>query len=197
MCVCDDGDVIAYTTRSFINGIREKANWTDLEHPPSPDIKPFFQRNVGLSAWGVAIHKRARVIAVSSNTHQITVFAFGLKRIEDTNARRTSDSDTEIDQEWYSERNEEDFQSLHVQNDDTQSGKIDRTKGDIEFTLDGHSTNIPNIAFCGPDTDPDGKYLASIDIDGEVCIWDVWARRLIRSHPSSERHSISLYSRIT
>lgn len=43
---------------------------------PSP--RHFFADNVGMSAWGLAIHKRDRLIAVSSNTQEVTVFAFAL-----------------------------------------------------------------------------------------------------------------------
>lgn len=42
------------------------------------DMKPFFQRNVGESAWGLAVHAEARIIAVSANTHAVTIFKFGL-----------------------------------------------------------------------------------------------------------------------
>lgn len=41
----------------------------------------FFHENVGISAWGLAIHERSRLIAVSSNRKEVTVFAFALDRL--------------------------------------------------------------------------------------------------------------------
>jgi WD40 repeat protein len=38
--------------------------------------------NVGLSAWGVALHKERRLLAVSANTRKITVFELAVGREE-------------------------------------------------------------------------------------------------------------------
>ncbi|KAF2840435.1 hypothetical protein M501DRAFT_1002788 [Patellaria atrata CBS 101060] len=69
LLACDDGDVIGYRTRDIQRAI-------DLGE--GYDLSPFFVRNVLRSAWGLAVHTTARKIAVSANTHEITVFAFGL-----------------------------------------------------------------------------------------------------------------------
>ena len=37
----------------------------------------FFHENVGKTAWGIAIHEKSRLIAVSSNLREVTVFCFG------------------------------------------------------------------------------------------------------------------------
>jgi len=37
----------------------------------------FFHENVGKTAWGLAIHEKSRLIAVSSNLREVTVFCFG------------------------------------------------------------------------------------------------------------------------
>lgn len=37
-------------------------------------LTSFFHENVGISAWGLAIHEKSRLIAVSSNLRQVTVF---------------------------------------------------------------------------------------------------------------------------
>ena len=55
----DDGDVCVWYTR-------------DLSRMALRD-------NVGRSAWGVTIHKERRLLAVSSNTHDITVFELGVR----------------------------------------------------------------------------------------------------------------------
>jgi hypothetical protein len=46
--------------------------------PRQPHPRHFFSENVGASAWGLAVHKKSRLIAVSSNSHEVTVFAFAL-----------------------------------------------------------------------------------------------------------------------
>lgn len=48
------------------------------------DFTSFFCENVGISAWGLAVHSASRLIAVSSNHHEITVFAFGLNPSAET-----------------------------------------------------------------------------------------------------------------
>jgi len=42
------------------------------------NFKRLFHENVGSSAWGLAIHSRSRLMAVSSNLKQVSVFAFGV-----------------------------------------------------------------------------------------------------------------------
>jgi WD40 repeat protein len=80
----DDGDVCVRYTR---------------------DLKRIALRyNVGLSAWGVALHKEKRLLAVSANTHKITVFELAVSR-EEQNAM----------DEWerrLEERNDEDAEAF-------------------------------------------------------------------------------------
>lgn len=45
----------------------------------------FFLENVGSSAWGLAIHQKSRLIAVSSNNHEVTVFVHGINKNEPCN----------------------------------------------------------------------------------------------------------------
>ena len=49
------------------------------------DLKRLFHENVGSSAWGLAIHSQSRLIAVSSNLKQVSVFAFGVTGSENPN----------------------------------------------------------------------------------------------------------------
>ncbi|KAF2085746.1 hypothetical protein K490DRAFT_67343 [Saccharata proteae CBS 121410] len=69
LIACDDGDAIAWRTDDIQNAVDRAAFCTQL----SP--RPIFLENVGASAWGLAIHKEARLIAVSCNKHVVTVFA--------------------------------------------------------------------------------------------------------------------------
>ena len=97
---CDDGDVIGYKTSVIyqVIGSREQlwrcqahqqkhrdhtglsSYYPNFHHNGVNDNLPeaFFHRNVGRSAWGLAVHEEARLIAVSANSHVITVFAFAL-----------------------------------------------------------------------------------------------------------------------
>lgn len=86
----DNGDVVAWYTQSIAHHI--ETNMSRSEERPQrnnerprdtlrrPYPKHFFADNVGISAWGLAIHKKSRLIAVSSNAHEITVFAFAINR---------------------------------------------------------------------------------------------------------------------
>jgi hypothetical protein len=76
--VRDDGDVDAFLIRHVVQAIERRASGTSLLSRYAEEIRPFFQRNVGKSAWGLAIHSEARVIAVSANTQNVTVFKLGL-----------------------------------------------------------------------------------------------------------------------
>lgn len=47
------------------------------------NLERFFHENVGCSVWGLAIHAQSRMIAVSSNLKQVTVFSFGAPSSEE------------------------------------------------------------------------------------------------------------------
>ncbi|KAJ0116002.1 hypothetical protein J7T55_004172 [Diaporthe amygdali] len=87
----DNGDVNAWYTATIAEHIRtpEPARkgrmdptkghgrrTDDIARQPRP--RHFFAENIGISAWGLAVHKKSRLIAVSSNGHEVTVFAFAL-----------------------------------------------------------------------------------------------------------------------
>ncbi|KAG6051301.1 hypothetical protein E4U39_001543 [Claviceps sp. Clav50 group G5] len=88
----DDGDVTAFYTKEIADYIRSRFNTTSgnimsregrNSSSPAPSRckvpTPFFKENIGRSAWGLAIHQQSRLIAVSSNRSEITVFAPALK----------------------------------------------------------------------------------------------------------------------
>ncbi|KAG6042477.1 hypothetical protein E4U17_001433 [Claviceps sp. LM77 group G4] len=90
--VHDDGDVTAFYTKEIADYIRSRFNTRsgntmsregrNLSSPAPSRCKvptPFFKENVGRSAWGLAIHQQSRLIAVSSDRSEITVFAPALK----------------------------------------------------------------------------------------------------------------------
>ncbi|MCJ1463321.1 hypothetical protein MMC07_001928 [Pseudocyphellaria aurata] len=181
---CDDGDVVAYTTRSIHDALeRNTLNEPSLQ---PTRIRTILLRNVGESAWGIAIHKAARLIAVSSNKHNITVFAFALCRESSPDAlHEVNEGDVlpEVDigfelDEWvrpfkYSET------------------LLRRSTRNFVIVLEGHAYNIPNIAFCNTDADPTGRYLVSTDIGGVTFVWDIWQRSVLADISAYERRGFN------
>lgn len=145
LATCDSGDVIGYHIRAI-----EKA----LPQSPSPVtdtnsqyfyrdrsrqlfISPFFHENVGLSAWGVDVHSAARLIAVSSNTHNIVIFSFALS------------SSVEGEMEMLDRVEPPD----HMQSFSRLSSKwtvrhdIRSRDRNLVWALLGHTDNIPHLSF--------------------------------------------------
>jgi hypothetical protein len=72
LAACDDGDVIVYRVEEILAALD---NPTDASRQP---IRVFLHRNVGASAWGIAVHREARLIAFGANTSMITIIALAL-----------------------------------------------------------------------------------------------------------------------
>lgn len=170
VAACDDGDVIAYSVRSIHNVIKMNHERKGAGLPQTVQLRTLLLSNVGASAWGLAVHRAARLLAVSSNSHCISVFAFSLhqkKSVENLRDKNVLPIDDFGDVFW--ERIDE--------------GKLspcDRSRN-LEIILQGHTTNIPNISFCNTEADRTGKFLTSTDINGRIFIWNIWTRRKIVS----------------
>ncbi|KAF7895708.1 uncharacterized protein EAF01_009670 [Botrytis porri] len=78
---CDDGDVTAYYTDLLAEELQQEVEST-ADSIPIASTQPFFLENVGISAWGIAIHQKSRLIAVSSNKQEVTVFIHGTSSSE-------------------------------------------------------------------------------------------------------------------
>ena len=170
---CDDGDIIAYTTRSIaVRLVDEESEAAKTSAPIQ--ITPWFHDNVSISAWGIALHTAARLIAISANNHEIIVFGFALHLSSDR-----SDDDSETDHAVCGERLAilRDYDNQYFHQPDRLL-PIDRTQN-IEIHLGGHLDNIPNISFSNTDGDRSGRYLTSIDILGYITVWDIWKQRVI------------------
>lgn len=177
---CDNGDVVAYTTRSIYDAIERDT----LNEPGAQSlrIRTILLRNVGESAWGLAVHKAARLIAVSSNAHNITVFAFALCREPSPDSLHESDEGGPLPAGKISLGLEEWVQPLVYS-----ESLLRRSTCNFVIVLEAHTYNIPSIAFCNTDADPTGRYLVSTDIGGLVFVWDIWQRRVlsdITAHPT-------------
>ncbi|CAG8433203.1 515_t:CDS:10 [Ambispora gerdemannii] len=98
------------------------------------------------STWGIAMHGPSRLLAVSANSHVITIYDLrdGLPEFVATTEEKDIDKD---------------INSVPNKNPLLLEPKI---------CLRGHDHNIPNIAFS-----PDGKFLVSCSIDNTCRIWNV------------------------
>lgn len=158
--VRDDGDVEVFLVRHIAHAIATLVNRHDISKDPVADnVKPLFLRNVGISAWGLAIHAEARIIAVSSNRHEVTIFRFGLvDEFDDIQIPRKQAKSTD---DGHSSRWDEERRADNV--DPRPERRTDVTRQ----VLNGEA-NIPHIAFCNTGDDPDGRWLLTTDISG-VC----------------------------
>ncbi|KAG8421203.1 hypothetical protein J3458_003099 [Metarhizium acridum] len=173
----DDGDVIAFYTKDVVEYIlakseipssatpkQRRASVSSLNAGNAP--KPFFHENVGISAWGLALHQKSRLIAVSSNRYEVTVFAPALA----TNGSRSS-------------RNCD----CEACCDGVESHVRRRARNwRIVVSLGPLADNIPNISFV------DDKYgyaekISAIDIKGAMWLADIWKafQAAIRVMPST------------
>lgn len=161
---CDDGEVYAYYTREIAEWISSQDR-SPLPHPSGPKrsrlppSKPpahFFRDNVGITAWGLAIHRKSRLIAVSSNRREVTVFAFALE--EHSKNRRRSSQGPEEDPL-------RDGPAAFVRR---------RSKNwRIVLALGHHANNVPNICFLD-DEEGEAEKVSAVDIDGFTWIADIW-----------------------
>lgn len=167
---CDDGDIISYSARSISLAIERVVPLAD----------PWFLRNVGASAWGLAIHKEARLLAVSSNTHRVDVFAPALWA---PGYREGCNHGEDPDGGYFREPSRRPAV-------DPWFSVVDWTPGNrydsTHISLLAHDANIPNIAFCNTDLDPEGRYLLSTDIDGYTFVWDIYRGVTVFSRQGGE-----------
>jgi hypothetical protein len=153
-------DVEVFLVRHIVHAISTRINRHDAsEDQVADNVKPLFLRNVGISAWGLAIHTEARIIAVSSNRHEVTIFRFGLvdefDEVETPRKQAKSTGDGQSSR-WDEERREDNVDSRPER------------KTDVTRQVLNGEANIPHIAFCNTGDDPDGRWLLTTDISG-VC----------------------------
>ncbi|KAK4129326.1 hypothetical protein N657DRAFT_639929 [Parathielavia appendiculata] len=160
----DDGDVIAYYTKAIVRCIKghsDKARSpaaSPIRHTAHP--KPFFHENVGRSAWGLAIHELSRLIAVGSNLHEVTVFAFALTH---TNAGFKM---PEVDDSPLLECGQTAFQLQRHFQSRTRTWRIILPLGRT-----GH--NVPNLDFIDDELG-EAEKVAATDVVGNVWLLDIW-----------------------
>ena len=171
----DDGDVTAYYTKEISMRVLARSNVYDVARadrrcsatslscaswePP----KPFLQENVGVSAWGLAIHQKSRLIAVSSNRREVTVFASALpgNKERPCDCRKCCDS-----VESHVRRRARNWR--------------------IVVSLGHAADNLPNICFVD-DENGHAEKISAIDIKGAMWLADIWRpmQAAIRVMPST------------
>ncbi|OQN98224.1 hypothetical protein B0A48_15500 [Cryoendolithus antarcticus] len=77
-CVRDDGDCEVFMLRHILSAIENYRRNASAGMLKLAFDRPIYRVNVGSSAWGLSIHSESRMLAVSSNLHEITVIKFAL-----------------------------------------------------------------------------------------------------------------------
>lgn len=159
LVTCDDGDVIGYRTDEIqrVFDLRAKSSEDEQEIQFEDSVRTFLHRNVGASAWGLAIHREARMIAISANTHKVTVIAYALAKIVESSDESFGSSDSELE-ECDGVENQMDFPSPRQQ--------------DHVITLSARH-NVPAVSFNNNGDNSSGRWLSSSSINGEALIWDL------------------------
>ncbi|KAJ5127677.1 hypothetical protein N7448_008456 [Penicillium atrosanguineum] len=167
LLVTDSGNVCGYRVEAIYSCLA-RCKEEGIKRPfDGAQVSPFFTEEVGMSAWGLATHKFARLIAVSSNTGQITVYAFAL-------VNQTPDGDDmqgcslTSDQTWVSINNRKQLRELQ------KLMPYNHRSRNLRLTYRGHFDNIPCVSFANFDLDANGIWMVSTDISNRVIIWRVW-----------------------
>lgn len=133
--------------------------------------EPFFHENAGLTAWGLAIHQESRLIAVSSNRREVTVWAFALT---DTTADPRTPS-VAVEYSNLEARVRKRARNWRLSQPYAVLSRIYNANnaGRIVVTFAKEASNLPNICFLD-DEDGYAEKVCAIDINGETWIADIW-----------------------
>ncbi|PWY78712.1 hypothetical protein BO83DRAFT_213620 [Aspergillus eucalypticola CBS 122712] len=173
LLVTDSGNVCGYRVEAIFSALKRAAENKEERPLDGSQVDPFFVEFVQASAWGLAIHKFARLIAVSANTGLITVFAFALVNPTSESSSSSYHPDEDDDmidygQTWLEVRTKDQFTQLrHLM------PARHRTRN-VKLTYTGHYANIPCVDFLNCDLDPNGNWMVSTDIDNRLLVWRVW-----------------------
>ncbi|KXG50395.1 Ribonucleotide reductase, transcriptional regulator CRT10 [Penicillium griseofulvum] len=171
----DSGNVTGYNVEAIFSAINRSARYGGGRPFDAHEVKPFFAEHVQLSAWGLATHKFARLIAVSANTGVITVFAFALvddaSESDDSSPSFSETSDVGgtdvLESTWVS------IDSAPLLEELKKDMPHHRTRN-LRLSYKGHYENIPCLSFANFELDPNGLWMVSTDILNRVFVWRVW-----------------------
>jgi hypothetical protein len=151
LATCDDGDVLGYRVEELqrcLDALEDSSDEDDSDF----EVRVFLHMNVGSSAWGLAIHREARMIAISANTHKITVLAYALASAGDQSP-------------------ESDFSECYSEDNISPDFPAPRKREHVITLRAGH--NVPSVSFNNNNEDPTGRWLFSTCITGEIELWDL------------------------
>lgn len=156
----DNGNVIAYNVKIIANHI------TSLEQDPASwrgrSPQPFFHESVESSAWGLALHKKDRLIAVSCNLKYITVFFPALSLGNKAGVESSASHSLDIPR----------FATPEVSK--VNHGKNNPRNVDYRVIYaPPNSDNIPAVDFTST-SDGHADKVTGIDIGGNICVFSVW-----------------------
>ncbi|CAP86601.1 Pc20g12720 [Penicillium rubens Wisconsin 54-1255] len=171
----DSGNVTGYNVEAIFSAINRSAQDGGARPFDAHEVKPFFAEHVHLSAWGLATHKFARLIAVSANTGVITVFAFALvDPASEHDVSSPSSSETSnmggsdvLENTWVS------IDSALSMEELKKDIPNHRTRN-LRLSYKGHFDNIPCVSFANFELDPNALWMVSTDILNRVFVWRVW-----------------------
>ncbi|RMD43440.1 hypothetical protein DV735_g1682, partial [Chaetothyriales sp. CBS 134920] len=187
----DSGNVAAYHTKAILDAAqKDPFRFSEDGRADLVGLRPFLSHWIYESAWGLAIHREARMIAVSANTPtfiqtsdpsaKITVFAFALTSPTSPAPAGHDDEPTasiKEQAEWH--------KWVPAANNET----IPRRDRNYKIVLageNGHSSNIPSISFVNTREDLDGSWLLSCDIHGDLKCWQIWKGTCFRTWDFAE-----------
>ncbi|KAI1266797.1 hypothetical protein F5Y18DRAFT_425345 [Xylariaceae sp. FL1019] len=178
----DDGDIIAY----YVDHLETELLNLESVHPSKVRrvVQPFFHENVAKSAWGVAVHKESRLIAVGTNRHEVHVFAFGIK-----NSAASSQPNVVLPHTLFQTIVKDHHGEIACSPDVLEAFRQDREptifrpesqiprrfNWRIIFKTGPNGTNIPNVSF-GSNEPLAGHatHIIAIDISGKLWRFALW-----------------------
>lgn len=166
----DDGDVLGYYNTHIDKAISSVTDKLDRGI-----VKPFFHENVGRSAWGLAVHKQSRLVAVGSNNREIHVFALALtaptRTTPEGDAPRCYERDLYLPIRIHADGTVEQKPGSFADEINLGYGNLERRKHNYHFIfeLGWRGNNIPNVAFSN-DVDGDAAEVLAIDVSGKLWV---------------------------
>ncbi|CAL3962288.1 unnamed protein product [Diplocarpon coronariae] len=185
---CDDGDVIAYYTHQLEREATRAGSTRG--GVPRGAVKPFFHENVGISAWGLAIHKVSRLIATGTNFREVIVFQPGIAIGIDSNAERRCDD--ECDRGAFVDPLSSKTQ-LYTPVGTLRFGEADGGLADhyrrmntrMRLSLGSRGHNVPSIDFLS-DERGEASMVVAVDINGKLWALDLTTAETLESPPIEE-----------
>ncbi|KAH7364436.1 hypothetical protein BKA65DRAFT_572822 [Rhexocercosporidium sp. MPI-PUGE-AT-0058] len=173
LIACDDGDLLAYYTRLLEREVKDAGS--SCSDASTSHTQPFFHENVGISAWGLAIHQVSRLVAVGTNNSDVHVFQPAL----------AVDYDAETGDRYYQEERFSNWRERYsvaatspytpVPKMDFGSdalGEFERKDCRLRLELGPSGSNIPSIDFVS-DENGEASVVLAADINGKLWSLDL------------------------